>query len=228
MKLFYLTPFLLQKCIWVPTHIALSVFGKIKIEGLEHLRDVKGATIFAANHTSELDAFIVASSVPFWSHFSPLFFASRENKFYDTSGWRRHFYGGMFFKLWGAQAIYSGLQDYEKSLINHIQLLKDGKSLLLFPEGRITPDGSVQSARGGVAYLASRMNCTIVPVAISGAYNMTIADFFLRHRKILIRFGAPIHSDELDITVRQDSHVSENVYKKEAAYIMERVRELFH
>ena len=227
MKLFYLTPIILQKCIWLPVRLALVVFGKIEIQGVETLRELKGNALFVANHTSELDAFIVASSVPFWSHFSPVFFASRENKFYDNSGWRRHIYGGFFFKLFGAQPIYAGFKDYEKSLVNHIQLLKDKKSILIFPEGRITSDGSIQEARGGVAYLAAHSTCHIIPVAISGACKMSLSDFFCRRRTLRIHFGHPIHRDEFEVMVRHDIDPLENVYKREAQYMMEKVGELF-
>jgi len=227
MKLFYLTPYILQKCIWLPVRLVLVVFGNIEIRGIERLRGLKGNALFVANHTSELDACIVASSVPFWSHFSPVFFASRENKFYDTSGWRRHIYGGLFFKLFGAQPIYAGFKDYEKSLVNHLQLLKDGKSVLVFPEGRITPDGSIQSAHGGAAYLAAHSTCHIVPVAISGAHTMSLSDFLCRRRTIRIHFGTPIHRDEFDVMVRHDIDSIENVYKREAEYMMEKVKELF-
>ena len=227
MKLFYLTPIVLQKIIWLPVRLALVVFGKIEIHGVETLRELKGNALFVSNHTSELDACIVASSVPFWSHFSPVFFASRENKFYDTSGWRRHVYGGAFFKLFGAQPIYAGFKDYEKSLVNHVQLLKDKKSILVFPEGRITPDGSIQSARGGVAYLAAHSTCHIIPVAISGAHGMTLGDFVSRRRTLIIRFGQPIYRDEFEVLVRQDIDPADNVYKREAAYMMEKVKELF-
>ena len=228
MRLFYITPFILQGLIWLPTRLALSVFGRLEIRGLHNLTKVHENVIFASNHTSELDVFVIASSVPFWSHFSPLCFVSRENKFYDTSGWRRHLYGGAIFKLWGAQPVHAGLHDYEKSLANHIYLLQDGKSVLLFPEGHITTDGSVQSARGGVAFLASHVGCTIIPVGISGAYGMSLSDFLFRRRTIIVRFGEPIYPEELDIAVRQDhdAESSENVYKREATYIMEKVKDM--
>lgn len=225
MKFFYITPIILQGLIWLPTRIILRLFCRLEIRGLDNLKNIKSNVIFASNHTSELDAFIVASSLPFWSHFTPLYFASRENKFYDTSGWRQHFYGGLFFKLWGAQPVNSGLRDYEKSLANQIKLLQENKSVLLFPEGHITNDGSIQTARGGVAYLSRRMNKIIVPVAISGAYDMSISDFFFRQRKIIIRFGSLIYSDELDIVVSRKLDSVENIYKREAAYVMERVKE---
>ena len=226
MKLFYLTPIILQKLIWLPVRLTLVVFGKMEIYGVENLRSLKGNGLFVSNHTSELDACIVASSIPFWSNFSPVFFASRENKFYDTSGWRRHIYGGTFFKLFGAQPIYGGFKDYEKSLVNHVQLLKDGKSILIFPEGRITSDGSIQSAHGGVAYLAAHSTCHIIPVAISGAYRMSLSDFFCRRRTIIIRFGQPIHRDEFEVVVHQDADPFDNIYRREADYMMEKIQEL--
>ena len=159
MKFFYISPLILQKLIWIPTRIALFLFGHLDVKGTENLKGIHSNVIFAANHTSELDPILLPASLPFFSHFSPIFYASRENKFYNTSGWRQHFYGGFFFKLWGAHSVYSGFGDYSKALENHMDLLAHGKNVFVFPEGQITPDGSIKEAHGGIGYLAELLGC---------------------------------------------------------------------
>ena len=101
MKLYFIAPLFLQKFIWIPTRLILTIFGHIKIRGLEHLKGIPSKVIFACNHASEIDPFIVPASLPFWSRFSPLFYATRERAFYDTNGWRKYLFGGMFINAWG-------------------------------------------------------------------------------------------------------------------------------
>src|ERR1051325_4538125 len=119
MRWYFLRPLLLQKLIWVPTRGILGFFGRFEVYGLENLHKVGSNAIFACNHTSELDPILLPAAIPFWSHFSPIFYTSRGRKFYVNSGWRQHFYGGILFKMWGAFPIFSGLRDYEKSLCHH-------------------------------------------------------------------------------------------------------------
>lgn len=192
MKLYFLSPFILQKIIWIPTNIILRFFGRLHIKGLENLKGIKAPVMFACNHTNELDPFFVPASLSFFSTFSPIFYTSREKEFYVRCGWRKHFYGGTFFKAWGSYPVYVGLHDYKKSLLNHIQILRDGGSLCIFPEGRTTPDGSIQPAKGGVAYLAHTTGAVIVPVRIGGVLHLSIKDFLLRRCRLSITYGKPM------------------------------------
>lgn len=218
--LYSISPLILQEIIWIPTRIILNFFIHLKIEGLENLNNINNTNhhyknvIFASNHTSELDPVLLPAALPFFSKFSPIFYASLSKGNYRKSGWRQIFYGGFIFKLWGAHPIYTGLKDYEKSLINHIKILEDNKDLLFFPEGKITPDGNIGNARGGVAYLSKHTGRKIIPMAISGVYNMTLKDFFMRRRYAKVILGKAINPNEL----------KNNNYRKEAEEVMNRVR----
>jgi 1-acyl-sn-glycerol-3-phosphate acyltransferase len=192
MKLYFLSPLILQKIIWIPTNIILRFFGRLEIRDIENLKGLASPVMFACNHTSELDPFFVPASLGFFSTFSPIFYTSREKEFYVRCGWRKHFYGGTFFKAWGSYPVYVGLHDYEKSLQNHIQILRDKGSLYIFPEGRTTPDGSIQPAKGGVAYLAYTTGAVIVPVRIGGVFHLHLKDFLLRHCHLSITYGKPM------------------------------------
>ncbi len=224
MKIFHITPILFQRFVWPFVRFGLKIFVHLEIRGLENICNLRSGVIFASNHTSELDGFLVAASVPFWSRFLPMYSVSRERNFYVDSGWRRYIYGSLLFNFIGAPQVRSGYKDYEISLSNHIAILENGKSVLIHPEGRISRNGQIGEARGGVAYLARRTNLSVIPVGIFGAYNMSISDFFLRRRHIVVSFGGPITSDELDTSVRYEFLVHDNIYRKEAEYMMEKVR----
>lgn len=196
-KPYFWSPLLLQKLIWVPTRIILFLFGHFRVRGLENLVSIGSNAIFACNHTSELDPILLPAALPFWSRFSPIFYTSRQESFYTNSGWRRHFYGGTFFKIWGAYPVFGGLQDYEKSLTHHLAIVGDGGSLCIYPEGRITPDGNVQPAKGGVAFLAHATKVPIVPVRLDGAYRIGLAGFLSGKRRLTVTFGKPFLVDQV-------------------------------
>ncbi len=196
MRSFFISPLILQKLIWIPTKISLYFFGRIEVRGMENLKGIGRNVIFACNHTSELDPILIPGTLPFWSRFSPIFYTSREETFYENSGWRRHFYGGTFFKAWGSYPVFAGLKNYEKSLMHHIEIIRAGGSLCIFPEGRITRDGNIQPAKGGVAYLSYITKVPIVPVRLNGAYRMSFADFLLRRRRLSVTYGVPMYVGE--------------------------------
>lgn len=192
-KWYFIIPLLLQKIIWIPTRILLFVFGRLELKGLENLRGISTNVIFASNHTGEADVFMIPGSLPFFSRFSPIFYTSRENKFYKNSGWRKHFYGGTFFKAWGAYPVAVGLNDYGRALAHQVRIIGDGGSLYIFPEGKVTPDGTIQEAKGGVAYLAYVTGVPIIPVRLEGTYRMTLFDVLMCKRRLKITYGAPVY-----------------------------------
>lgn len=66
--------------------------------------------------------------------------------------------------------------DYEKNT-NEVfkkssDLLRQGKSIMMFPEGTRTDDGRVKEFKLGAAYLAINTGRSIIPVTINGAYNI--------------------------------------------------------
>ena len=197
MKLYFLSPLIIQKIIWIPVRISLSFGGHWKISGLDNLKGLNKPIIFACNHTSEMDPFFVPASLSFFSRFSPIFYTSRERAFYDGSGWRKYFYGGILFKMLGSYPVRVGLNDYEKSMTHHIEILRDNGSLCIFPEGRITPDGTIQPAKGGIAYLAHKVDAIIVPVYFSNTFRLSFADLVRRKRHISITFGKSIKTKDI-------------------------------
>lgn len=218
---YFLSPLILQKLIWVPTRLLLSWCGHISSQGFENLAKIKTNLIFACNHTSEMDVFFIPGILPFFSRFSPIFYTSRENKFYQNSGWRKHFYGGVFFKMLGAYPVKVGLHDYELSTKRHVQILNDGGNLCVFPEGRVTPDGMLQPAKGGVAYLAHKTGLPIVPVYLGGAFKLSPIRFFLGRGRLSISFGEPIH-----IAGQEGQSLSVEDYKTYARMVMEKIAAL--
>ncbi len=193
-RLYFLPPFLLQSLIWIPTKIIFGFFVHFKIEGLENLKNYKSPVIFAANHLSEWDPILVPAALPMFSRFIPMFYTAAEDKAFKnkTFGWRSRIYGGKFFNAWGSYPVFSGRRDYAFALRNHTQIIFDGGSLCIFPEGYLSRDGNMGRAHGGVGFLSHRTGVPIVPVTISGVFETTTNEFLSRKRHFKVHFGTPI------------------------------------
>ncbi|KAF3361469.1 hypothetical protein PHSC3_001843 [Chlamydiales bacterium STE3] len=64
------------------------------------------------------------------------------------------------------------------------KLLKEEKKVVIFPEGYRTFDGSFGEIKTGVAMLAIKANCPVIPVYIHGAY-----EAWPRQKKFFNLFG---------------------------------------
>lgn len=186
-------PFILQKIGYVVFFVLYKMFMRLEVKGLGNLEKETGPFIFAFNHTHELDSTAIPLSLPMWSRHFPVFFVSAAKERYKTFGWRGLLYGGRFFNALGAYSVFSGQQNYAYALQTHEELLKKGYSVCIFPEGKRTPDGNIGPARGGLGYLIDASGVPVVPVAISGFFNISLMDFLLRKRTLMLTVGNPMH-----------------------------------
>ena len=210
-------PFLLQTVSIPFLRLFFGFFADFEVFGLENLKDIKNkGVIFASNHVSELDPIIVTIVVPFFSKLRPMYYVSREKSFYNPTFMKKIFYGGFFFKLWGAYPAFPGKHDYAFALSHHLIFLRKNRSVCIFPEGKINKDGTFQEPKGGVGYLAEFTNAVIIPAHIKGTEKATLRNLFLRKVKISVTFGKPIFSNELE----------KGEYKKNAKMIMDKVYKL--
>jgi long-chain acyl-CoA synthetase len=72
-----------------------------------------------------------------------------------------------------------------------------GNSLLIFPEGELTKTGEMQKFRSGVGLLAQRLKAPVVPVAVSGLYELKMSGRrgYAPAGSVTVRFGEPIQFD---------------------------------
>jgi 1-acyl-sn-glycerol-3-phosphate acyltransferase len=191
-KIALIFPYVLQKVAYVLFFILYKVFMHLEIKGQGNLEKETGPFIFAMNHQHELDSTAFPFILPFWSRHFPLFVVAASQEKYKTFGWRGYLYGGRFFNALGAYSVFSGHQNYAYALQTHEEILKKGYSVCIFPEGRRTLHGNLQPARGGLGYLVYATGAPVVPVAIRGFYRLSLADFFLRKRSVVLTIGEPI------------------------------------
>lgn len=135
-------------------------------EGLDRLHDLAQSDpvqpiIFAANHHSHIDTPLLLSSIPEpWRY--QLFVGAAADYFFKTRATS------------AASALVLNAIPIERTKVNRrsaddaAELIDDGWSMVIFPEGGRSPDGWGQPFRGGAAYLAIRCGVPVVPVHLEG------------------------------------------------------------
>ena len=165
-------------------HIFLFLF-RYRIEGAENIPR-KGKCILAGNHTGHLDPFIVqmATNRQLWFVTGPAAFkvpiVRHLLKYYNVLPLK-------FGK--GLEAIESANQK-----------LNSGEAVIIFPEGKFTPDGELCKFNRGVGLMAKATNAPIIPFAIKGGFETwgrtrRLPKLF---NEIVIQFGQPISEFEHD------------------------------
>jgi 1-acyl-sn-glycerol-3-phosphate acyltransferase len=163
-----------------------SLVARPTTYGEEHLAPLDGPAIFTANHTSHLDTAIVLGALPTrFRHKSVV--AAAADYFFD--------------RPWKAvlSSLALGAIPVERSRVNRqsadiaAELLEDGWSLVIFPEGGRSTDGWGQEFRGGAAYLAKRCNVPVVPIHLRGVRPIfPKGSGRIRPGSVEIRFGLPL------------------------------------
>jgi 1-acyl-sn-glycerol-3-phosphate acyltransferase len=95
--------------------------------------------------------------------------------------------------VFGAVARMADFYPVARGAENSIELLagrvKQGYSIVIFPEGTRSVDGEIKRFHKGAFYLAEQLNIDILPVLIHGTgYTMTKGDFLLKDGKISIKY----------------------------------------
>lgn len=128
-----------------------TLFFKIdRVDGLENV-PAQGSAILMINHIAFMDSIVVLHSV----HRNIVPFAKEEVYSYPLIG--------LITRLWGVIPVRRGEVD-RRALRRALEVLRSGEIILLAPEG--TRSTQLQKGREGIAYIASRSNAPIVPVAI--------------------------------------------------------------
>jgi long-chain acyl-CoA synthetase len=148
-------------------------------------------TIVVANHASHLDMGFVRHALgPYGEDIVSL---AAQDYFFDKSPLRRAF----FENLTNLQALdrTKGLRASERQAA---EILKQGKTMLIFPEGTRSPDGDVHEFKPLVGHLALTYGVDILPVYVSGTREaMPKGARFPTRREITARIGLPLTVAEL-------------------------------
>jgi long-chain acyl-CoA synthetase len=198
------------------------VFAHTRIEGLEHLRELSGPVVFASNHQSHMDVPVILAALPgrwrarvapamakefFKAHFFPAGFTWRE-RFTNTLN---YYLSAFYFNAFPLPQREAGA----RQTLQYIgELLGEGWSILIFPEGLRSSTGDIKPFRGGIGMIGTRLDVPIVPVRIDGVDRLLpVGSQFVRPGRVRVAFGSPLRLEGTD-------------YAASAARVEEAVRRL--
>ena len=175
-----------------PMRAAMSALASPARMGLDRIAGVEGPVIFAANHHSHLDAPLMLTSIPQPFRHRMVVAAAAD-----------YFFGNQLTATLSSLAM--GAFPIERSRVSResadqaAELVADGWSLLIFPEGGRSPDGWGQGHRGGAAFLSVRTGAPVVPVHLAGTDRIYPRGARrLRPGSTTVTFGHPLRPAEGD------------------------------
>jgi long-chain acyl-CoA synthetase len=176
-------------------------FAWTRVEGLEHLRDLEAPVIFASNHQSLMDGpVIMASLPPRWRYrlspamgkemFTAHFFPKEHPWFARFTNSLNYYLAVLLFNAFPLPQREAGA----RQTLRYIgELLADRHSLLIFPEGRRSESGVIDTFRPGIGMIASKLGAQVVPVRIDGLQHVLGVGWHMaRPGRVRVAFGAPL------------------------------------
>ena len=176
-------------------------FAWADVVGREHLRNLDGPVIFAANHQSHMDVPVILAALParirarvapamakefFKAHFFP-----------EGHTWKQWFTNSVNYYLaafyFNAFPLPQREAGARQTLTYAGELVGRGWSILIFPEGERSATGDIKPFRGGIGMMASRLDVPVVPVRLDGVDRVLDPKAKMATPgPVRVAFGAPI------------------------------------
>ena len=134
--------------------ILFRILYRVDIKGLENYPKDNGSYVIVSNHVSFLDGPLLMSYMPEMPVFAI-------NKNVNSKWWAKIF--TQFFEMYP-------LDSTEPMAVKGlIKILREGRKVVIFPEGRITNNGSLMKIYEGPGKIAELGKADLIPVRIDGA-----------------------------------------------------------
>jgi 1-acyl-sn-glycerol-3-phosphate acyltransferase len=161
--------------------IFLRIFWRYKRIGAEHIPKT-GGVIIASNHVAYVDPPFIGAVTP-----RELIYLAKVELFSNA------LFGWLIGK-YNAIPIARGAFD-RRAIRRAVELLREGKALLLFPEGTRSREGKFLEPKSGMGKIALEAGVPIVPAYIR--HSKSLFTTWLGRGGLVIGFDAPITGDFL-------------------------------
>ena len=193
---------LLRPIGWVLTHLIC----RYRVSGREHV-PTSGPLLVVANHLSWYDPILLALVLPrrVW------FFAKVEIFRWPIVGW--------LCQLTGQIPVHRGEGD-RAALEKALAYLREGKALMVFPEGTVERQEQIIVPHTGVAMLALRSGATVLPIAHTGTRRV-LRSLHAWFPRVNIQIGEPYVPTPPEGTARKASlqKITKDVMERIAAML---------
>lgn len=185
---------------WTAYYIALlcsKIFFPITSHGLENLPR-QGGYILASNHISMLDPVIVRLSTK-----HKLNFLAKDSLF------KNKIFGAFIARL-GSIPIRRDSADVG-ALKEAIRRLKEGKPLLIFPEG--TRKVTEKENHPGIGLIVAKSGVPVIPAYVSGSdHVLALGQKMPRRRQVSVFYGKPILFNSADSYQEMTNQIISEIY----------------
>ncbi|HKY32287.1 MAG TPA: lysophospholipid acyltransferase family protein, partial [Candidatus Polarisedimenticolia bacterium] len=194
---------LLEEALYRPF---ILLAARPRLEGLERLAGAGAPLLFVCNHHSQLDAGLFKALLPpalrgriapgMTTRHHPLFYTAAPGPVHRRAGqWIQVRLAEFFFHAWPIPQ--TGVR---RSLEIAGELADAGWSLLIFPEGRHVPEGTMEPFRGGIGLYARQLGMPVVPAWLEGTGRvLPTGSFIPRPGRTRLVIGEPMAIDpEMD------------------------------
>ncbi|MBA7678729.1 1-acyl-sn-glycerol-3-phosphate acyltransferase [subsurface metagenome] len=159
--------------------VLLKLLTRCQVKGRENIPS-QGPLLIIANHLSLADPPLLGVSLGR----KVIFMAKKELFHFRVIG---YFIGSL-----GAFSVHRGQLD-RKAMRQAYQVLADGLTLVMFPEGTRSRSGRLRPAFPGPALIAMRSGAPILPVGIIGTEKIRGVTWLLRRPRITVNIGSPFY-----------------------------------
>ncbi|MGD8628796.1 MAG: lysophospholipid acyltransferase family protein [bacterium] len=181
--------------------LAWLLFGMVT-RGGERV-PAKGGVIIASNHISYFDPPVVGCGIP-----RELHFMAKEELFKNPVF-------AAIIRSYNAIPLKRSVGDMA-ALRKAVKLIRQGRAVLMFPEGTRSLSGKLLKAKAGVGMIGVMTSAPIVPVHVEGTNSLSKA--FWRKRRFMVSCAEPVipsdYKDENADPKEQYQRVTDEVMKR--------------
>lgn len=166
------------------------IFMRIQVQGKENLDTAHGPLLIMPNHASYWDAFVITRALPLRTRWRLSLAAAQDVV-----------YGEYKYFAWLAELTFNCFplprqegENIKIGLENSGRMLDAGYHVVIFPEGKMSVDGSLLPFKEGAGLFATQMNAPVVMIKISGIQKIFPYDVFLPRSRttIQVTIGKPM------------------------------------
>lgn len=180
--------YILVPLAWLVWHLGF----RIRVEGRENLKKVQtGGYILAPTHVSAIDPVFVA--ITRWGRRMVVFAKKELFEINPVLSW--------FFRSCGAVCV-RGTRDEVTVIQDTVEACKQGRTLLIFPEGTREKEGKLLPPKSGLFVIAAQAGVDVVPCRIHYDTPDGRMHLFCRVRVI---YGEPMPAEQFAMESRRDT-----------------------
>lgn len=152
---------------------------KIEIRGQENIR--QEGVIYASKHESSLETYCLSTYIK-----KAVFILKKELTYIPIFGWAQYFYGMIPVNRSGGGAAL-------KMLLKEAKVrMKNGRPIIIFPEGTRCKPGTTKGYKPGLMFIAEHLKTPVIPVALNTGFFWAKNSFLRYPGKAIIEFMPPM------------------------------------